>query len=138
VVVIPDTELRTAEARNALPQTVPHAEAALNSTRAALLGHALVDRLDLLMVATEDLLHQEYRRTVMPQSLQLVDELRASHVPAVVSGAGPTVLALTTRASAAAVASDISGRVPPAWRTEVLSIDHHGVTARYERLQPGP
>ena len=73
----------------------------LNSARAALLARALVERPDLLMVATEDFLHQEYRRPVMPRSLALVDELRAAGVPAVVSGAGPTVLALTDRATAA-------------------------------------
>ena len=64
-----------------------------------------MERPDLLMVATEDFLHQEYRRPVMPRSLALVDELRAAGVPAVVSGAGPTVLALTTRDRAKEVAA---------------------------------
>jgi homoserine kinase len=75
------------------------------------------------MVATEDFLHQEYRRPVMPRSLALVDELRAAGVPAVVSGAGPTVLALTDRTHASGVA-DQSRR---GWRTEVLEADRQGV-----------
>jgi homoserine kinase len=123
VVFIPSTELKTTKARKALPDAVPHAEAATNSARAALLGRALTDRPDLLMTATEDFLHQEYRRPVMPGSMALVDQLRASGVPAVVSGAGPTVLALTTRGEAETVAAGTHR----GWRSEVLEIDRQGV-----------
>ena len=123
VAFIPGTELRTTKARKAIPDTVPHADAATNAARAALLTRAVVDRPDLLMVATEDFLHQEYRRPVMPRSLTLIDSLRASGVPAVVSGAGPTVLALTTREQAEAVAD----RATRGWRSEVLEVDRQGV-----------
>ena len=123
VVFIAGTELRTTKARKALPDVVPHGDAAVNSARAALLARALVERPDLLMVATEDLLHQEYRREVMPRSLALVDELRGTGVPAVVSGAGPSVVALTTRSKAEAVAA-VSRR---GWRAEVLEIDREGL-----------
>jgi homoserine kinase len=123
VVLIAGTELRTAKARSVLPDVVPHGDAAVNSARAALLARALVERPDLLMVATEDLLHQEYRRDVMPRSLVLVDELRGAGVPAVVSGAGPSVVALTTRSNAEAVAA-VSRR---GWRAEVLEIDREGL-----------
>ena len=123
VVFIPGTELRTAKARKALPDVVAHDEAAVNSARAALLGRALVERPDLLMVATEDFLHQEYRRSVMPRSLDLVDELRAAGVPAVISGAGPSVLALTTRATAEGVA----GIKRRGWRAQVLEVDREGL-----------
>jgi homoserine kinase len=123
VAFIPSTELKTAKARQALPDAVPHEEAATNSARAALLGRALTDRPDLLMIATEDFLHQEYRRPVMPHSLALVDELRSSGVPGVVSGAGPTVLALTRRAEAEQVAALASRE----WRSEVLEVDRAGV-----------
>ncbi len=123
VAFVPGTELKTTKARKALPATVPHAEAATNSGRAALLGRALIERPDLLMVATEDFLHQEYRRPVMPRSLALVDELRAAGIPAVVSGAGPTVLALTTRDRAQGVAA----KSRRGWRSEVLEVDRQGV-----------
>lgn len=123
VAFIPGTELRTAKARKALPASVPHGDAALNSSRAALLSHAITQRPDLLMVATEDFLHQEYRRPVMPRSLTLVDDLRASGVPAVVSGAGPTVLALSNRSTAEEVAT----RARRGWTTEVLEADRQGV-----------
>lgn len=123
VVFVPGTELRTAKARKVLPDVVPHSDAALNSARAALLTRAITDRPDLLMVATEDFLHQEYRRPVMPRSLALVDELRAAGVPAVVSGAGPTVLALTDRATA----SDLTSRSRRGWRIDAIEADREGV-----------
>jgi len=55
---------------------------------------------DLLMAATGDLLHQEYRRPAMPATLDLVASLRGDRVAAVVSGAGPSVLALVPAAFA--------------------------------------
>ncbi|PWU54164.1 homoserine kinase, partial [Micromonospora globispora] len=85
----------TAAARAALPATVPHGDAALNAGRAALLVHALTADPALLLPATVDRLHQDYRAEGMPATTALVRELRAAGVAAVVSGAGPTVLALT-------------------------------------------
>lgn len=94
--LVPTTSLSTSKARKALPEVVPHEDAAFNLSRAALLVHALQYRPDLLLVATEDRLHQSYRREVMPRSLELVDTLRAAGVAAVISGAGPTVVVLDT------------------------------------------
>jgi homoserine kinase len=77
-----------------LPSTVPHADAAHSAGRAALLVAALTQRPELLLPATEDRLHQVYRAGAMPGTARLVAELRAQGVAAVVSGAGPSVLAL--------------------------------------------
>lgn len=96
VLVVPSTRLSTASARAALPAAVPLAIAARNSGRAALLAHALTQEPALLMPATTDYLHQEARRGAYPASMALVDALRAAGLPAVISGAGPTVMALTT------------------------------------------
>jgi homoserine kinase len=84
----------TKVARGLLPVDVPHADAARNAGRAALLIAALTARPDALLDATEDKLHQDYRAPAMPHSHELVTRLRAAGVPAVVSGAGPSVLAL--------------------------------------------
>jgi homoserine kinase len=56
---------------------------------------ALAGRPDLLMAGTEDRLHQEYRRGVLPASMAVMDSLREQGYPAVISGAGPTVLVLS-------------------------------------------
>ncbi|MFC4147036.1 homoserine kinase [Micromonospora mangrovi] len=94
-VFVPAERGLTATARAALPATVPHADAALNAGRAALLVHALTAEPALLLPATLDRLHQDYRAPGMPATSALVNALRAAGVAAVVSGAGPTVLALT-------------------------------------------
>ena len=104
VAFVPDTRSSTAKVRKLLPEVVPHHDAAANAARAALLVQALTRRPDLLLVATEDALHQPYRAPAMPRSAALVARLRAAGIPAVISGAGPTVLALTTAGQAAEVA----------------------------------
>jgi homoserine kinase len=95
VVYVPEHRGLTAHARAALPEQVPHRDAVFNLARTALLVHALTDQPDHLLRATEDRLHQPYRASSMPQTADLVASLRKTGIPAVVSGAGPSVLALT-------------------------------------------
>lgn len=94
LLLIPNAQLATGKARRMLPETVPHKDAAINAGRAALLVHALTARPDLLFPATEDHLHQSYRREGMPRSVDLVAKLRGAGVAAMISGAGPSVLVL--------------------------------------------
>ncbi|MGH3794897.1 MAG: homoserine kinase [Pseudonocardiaceae bacterium] len=94
VLLVPDTTSRTDVTRGLLPAEVPHAVAAFTAGRAALAVHAFTQVPALLLAATEDLLHQPYRRPAYPPTARLIDELRAAGVPATISGAGPTVLAL--------------------------------------------
>jgi homoserine kinase len=96
VVLLPDATVATSLARAALPARVPHRDAVFNASRAALLVHALASDPSLLLEATEDRLHQPYRADVMPRTAELVAQLRAVGLAAVVSGAGPAVLVLTT------------------------------------------
>jgi homoserine kinase len=93
VAFIAPAPVSTTLARGLLPAAVPHADAASNAGRAALLIAALTARPDALLDGTEDKLHQDYRATAMPHTHDLVTRLRAARVPAVVSGAGPSVLA---------------------------------------------
>ena len=83
--------------RGLLPATVPHADAAANAAAAGLLALALTVEPRYLLPATVDRLHQPYRASAMPDTAALVAELRAAGLAAVVSGAGPSVVALTTR-----------------------------------------
>lgn len=92
--LVPSKKGLTAQARAALPVTVPHADAAFNAGRSALLVHALTQAPELLFEATEDRLHQEYRASGMPETAQMVRALRERGAAAMVSGAGPTVLVL--------------------------------------------
>jgi homoserine kinase len=122
VVFVPETKSSTVRARKLLPDTIPHQAAAANAARAALLSQALTRRPDLLFVATEDALHQPYRASAMPRSAALMTRLREAGIAAVISGAGPSVLALTTTANADAVAE-----FDTRWFTTVrLAIDTEG------------
>jgi homoserine kinase len=94
--VVPETRSSTAATRVLLPETVPHADARFNISRSALLVVALTERPDLLMAATEDVLHQPQRAAAMPDSAGLLTALRAAGVAAALSGAGPAVLVLGT------------------------------------------
>jgi homoserine kinase len=122
VAFVPATTSSTAQVRGLLPPTVPYADAVLNASRAALLPLALTRDPALLLAATEDRLHQGYRAPAMPATAALVEELRSQGVPAVVSGAGPTVLALTTRDTRAAVA----GADRPGWSVHALDVEPRG------------
>lgn len=94
---IPEFRSSTAETRVLLPDHVSHLQARFNLSRAALLVVALTERPDLLMAATDDQLHQPQRAAALPRSAELLHALRRSGVPAVLSGAGPSVLVLSTR-----------------------------------------
>jgi homoserine kinase len=98
LVFLPAAKLSTATARAVLPTQVPHALAAQNSARAGLLVEAVTRRPDLLLAATREWLHQEQRRPAFPDSMALLDVLRGKGHAAVISGAGPSVLVLTTPA----------------------------------------
>jgi homoserine kinase len=93
---IPQVRSATAETRVLLPEQVSHVAARFNLSRAALLVVALTERPDLLMAATEDVLHQPQRAPALPASAEYLQVLRRCGIPAVLSGAGPAVLALTT------------------------------------------
>lgn len=127
VALVPDEPVETQVARRLLPATVPHADAAANAGRAALLIAALGGRPELLLAATEDRLHQDYREPAMPTSLALVHALRADGLAAVVSGAGPTVLVLTEDAEPHAVLD----RAPDGWRALVLAVENRGARVAF-------
>ncbi len=86
----------THHSRGLLPPTVTHADAAANAAASALMVHALTTDPRYLLEATGDRLHQPYRAASMPDSAALMTDLRAAGIAAVISGAGPSVLALVT------------------------------------------
>jgi homoserine kinase len=93
---IPQERSLTAETRVLLPAQVSHEDARFNVSRAALLVVALTERPDLLMAATEDLLHQPQRAPAMPASAEYLRLLRRLNVAATLSGAGPSLIAIST------------------------------------------
>jgi homoserine kinase len=127
VVFVPPTPVRTDVARGLLPESVPHHDAAANSGRTALLVAALAGQPELLHLATRDFLHQDYREPAMPDSLALVRTLRADGVAAIVSGAGPTVLAFADGGASAGAPDALLARCPDGWQAHHLAVDLDGV-----------
>jgi len=131
VVLVPDATLSTEVARGLLPDVVPHADAAFNAGRSALLVHALTSG-TLLLEATEDRLHQRQRTAAMPASLAVVDRLRATGHAAVISGAGPSVLVLARRSGDDdSEVQAIARSAPEGWTVLPLDVDPTG--ARVDR-----
>jgi homoserine kinase len=131
VVFVPDQRVATERARGLLPGAVPHEDAATNAGRAALLIAALTARPSLapeaLLAATEDRIHQDYRAPAMPASAALLRRLRGKGIPAVLSGAGPAVLAFTTASQVDSIASILGN----GWHKRPLNVDPDGA-----RVQP--
>jgi homoserine kinase len=132
VICVPPEPLATSAARQALPASVPHADAGANAARAALLIAALTQDPGLLMDATEDFLHQRYRASAMPRTAELIRRLRAAGIPAVVSGAGPAALALTVagRAPGPDAVRRVAAGCGAAWQVSPLRVESQGATAR--------
>ena len=96
VLGIPQTQLDTHKARGLIPEMIPHVDAAFNAGRSALLVAAMIGNPDFLLEATQDKLHQPFRATAYPESMELIGLLREVGIAACISGAGPTIIALTT------------------------------------------
>jgi len=124
VVLVPPHTVATEQARGLLSREVPHRDAAFNVARAALLVHALTLEPRYLLEATDDRLHQQVRSVAYPESFRLVQSMRGRGIPAVVSGSGPTVLALADRGSLAAV----HAVAPDGWVVLVPGVHPAGAT----------
>ena len=111
VAVVPNEQVRTPEARNALPAEVTHGDAAFTAARAALLGAGLA-RGDsrLLAAAFADRLHEPYRPSRLLEAIRA--ELPPDAVGATLSGSGPTVIVWAE--DGAACARDLERRFPAA------------------------
>ena len=131
VLFVAPAPVSTKVARGLLPPTVPHADAAANAGRAALLIAALTARPEALLDGTEDRLHQDYRAPAMPRSHELVTRLRAAGVPAVVSGAGPSVLALLAGEPGRdelILLGSIAGETGIEWHISPLAVERQGAS----------
>jgi homoserine kinase len=113
VVVIPGEQVPTEEARKAIPDQVPLADAIANVSAASelVLG---IQRSDLTLIGRglADRLHQPYRSHLYPRSMEIVQEApRMGAIGATISGAGPTVLIWTFWQSTGEVMKALSERV---------------------------
>ncbi|MEB3225604.1 MAG: homoserine kinase [Synechococcus sp.] len=135
VVAIPDFELSTEEARAVLPQQYARAQAIFNASRLGLLPQGLAqNNPKYLTAALDDQIHQPYRKAL----IKGYDPVQQAAITAgaygmVISGAGPTLLALAAPETAQSVATAMQ----TTWENlgvkaiaHVLEIDHQGTVSR--------
>jgi homoserine kinase len=135
VLAIPDFELATETARKVLPASYSRADVIFNTSNFGLLLLALeTANGDWLRVAMRDRIHQPYRKTLIA-GYDMVRQaaINSGAYGVVISGAGPTLLALTSPNYATEVATTIAAT----WdeqgvkaEVKVLAIDHAG--AKYD------
>mgnify|MGYP004512098771 FL=1 len=131
VAAIPDFELSTHLARAVLPKEVAFVDAVYNASHVAVLVGALGrgDR-ELIAMALRDRLHQPYREKLIPEynKVKTVAE-QCGAIAFCISGAGPTLLALTDEASFAAQFADKCKRLEHRWNIMELAVDTEGIVA---------
>lgn len=104
--LVPDFHASTEAVRRVLPSDVTHIDARFNVSRAAVMIVALQERPDLLWEGSRDRLHQPYRSDVLPVTAEWVNRLRNRGYAAYLSGAGPTVMVLSTEAVSEKILND--------------------------------
>ena len=115
VVIIPEFELSTADARRVLPGKYSRADAIFNTAHIGLLMRGLaMGNGDWIAGGMSDRIHQPYRKKLIPG----YDDVRRAAIQAgawglVISGAGPTLLALTHRG----VAKTVCEEMKAAWQS---------------------
>ena len=132
VVAIPEFELKTEHARNVLPDSISHHDAVFSTSRACIVTAALITgNFEHLAVGMQDRLHHPYRAKLIPGFDQILAEaVKAGAWGAALSGAGPTLIALTTQ-NADAIGQAMIGiwaRKNIQARYHILEIDPSGAT----------
>lgn len=129
VVGVPDTKLRTSDARKALPDSLPYDAVARTISRLSFLLSGLADGdVDALSHADGDEVHEVPRASLSPVSGELMDAARnagAAHV--CWSGAGPSVLAITTSGSRGRVIGAMGGVLGMSGEVLALRVDYEGL-----------
>jgi len=128
LVLVPKNKMSTELARSLQPDSVPHDDAVFNVSRSALLIAALTQSPELLLAATEDRLHQNYRASAMPETDAVITALRSAGHAAVVSGAGPAVLVLASDPAQRLAAAKLAAEKFPQWQPLMLAVDFKGAT----------
>ena len=112
ILVIPNEEVATRQAREAIPKEIPLGDALGNIFSAARLTLGLFrGDLSLIAASLNDNIHQGRRRDLYPRSMELVEGARGmGALGATISGAGPTVLVWTTWQDAGKMIEELERR----------------------------
>ncbi len=115
IALVPQTTVRTDEARASLPETVSHADAAFTAGHAVLLGAALsTGSPELFAAAAADRLHEPYRARTAPLLDAVRERLPESALAVTLSGSGPTVIVWSRPPDVDACTAELEARFPEA------------------------
>ncbi len=135
VVAIPDFALATADARRVLPDSYSLTDAIFNTAHLGLLLRALATgNGEWLKQALRDRIHQPYRKTLIPNYDAIHTQAMENGAwGLVISGAGPTLLALTSQGASATIAHTLgspwaAAKIP--YTVHQLAIDTQGTQAK--------
>ena len=96
VVCIPDYELSTVKSREVLPEQVEFDDAVFNVSHMGMLLTGLLKQdYEIIEEGLKDRLHQPYREKLLPGFARIRTKLESKALGVVLSGSGPTVIALT-------------------------------------------
>ena len=133
IALIPDFELSTKASRQVLPSEFVYSQAVQASSRSNVLVAALwqEDWNNVSRIVEKDLFHEPYRETLIPfltPVRKLAKEKEA--IGTYLSGAGPTVMVLSSKENAQSIAQHLQEQLPSelgTYNIRVLSIDSLGV-----------
>lgn len=136
--IIPDYSVWTGNARNILPESLSHEDAAFNVSHAVITYLALTqNQADILKIAMQDRLHQPYRKKLI-RDFDLLEKKAYAHgaLGVCISGSGPTVLIITEQAKK----DDLSAAMKkwlascyPDWEMILLQPDSEGARITYKK-----
>lgn len=132
VTIIPDFELKTKFAREALPKEIPHKDGVFNLSRAALMSVSLYSRnYQNLRIAADDRLHQPYRLSLINGAHEVLElSYRHGAYASYISGAGSTLMSIISSGNFEfehIVRDYLKQQGFTGWKVNVLSIDNVGV-----------
>jgi homoserine kinase len=129
VLFIPDAEFKTEEARKVVPDSYSRADAIYNAANVALFVRAIACHdYPSLVLAMRDKFHQPQRSALLPWLPEMIAAAQASDAAAALSGAGPTVIALTAKDPAPVVSSmeSVAKGAGLPGRTMVVGLRNYG------------
>lgn len=132
VTIIPDFELKTKFAREALPKEIPHKDGVFNLSRAALMSVSLYSRnYQNLRIAADDRLHQPYRLSLINGAHEVLElSYRHGAYASYISGAGSTLMSIISSGNFEfehVVRDYLKQKGFEGWKVNLLSIDNEGV-----------
>jgi homoserine kinase len=129
ILAVPSSRTNTAHSRNGLPAAVPHEDAAANAGYAAMLGAAIASGdAALLGHALHDRLHEQYRLEASPLLGILNASAPAGSVGVTLSGSGPSVVVWARPEHANAVATELENSLPDDTRVLQLRVAQEGAS----------